>query len=485
MHSRSEKRSPWRALIVLAVVGAAVAATAASAQHARTATGGGMTPAVEAGPAWQLEGAVTPGAQPGPLLGCQKRQAPGTLPLLSCYGPDQIRAAYGFQPLLSHGINGAGRTIVIIDAYGSDTLQSDLATFDAYFGIPATTVNVIYPDGPPLPTDPGTAAGWKGETTLDVSWAHAIAPGATIDLVVAKSNNDADILSATKYVADHNLGDVVSQSFGEAEQCMDPSLLAQQHKLFERMSNEGITLFASTGDDGAGQFSCDGTQLIKAISTPASDPNVTGVGGTSLVATPATANPDGSVKSVGGSYQSESAWNEIASLGELVATGGGVSSIYKKPAYQSLVPSLRKSNMRWLPDISYNAAINGGVLAVYTCDVGDPQCGGSVGQFFFIFGGTSAGSPQWAALVALTDQLAHGRIGPINSELYLLGSNPLASKFLHDVTTGDNSVPDLGAGTGTPIVGYPATPGWDASTGLGSPKADALVPALLASGLFH
>ena len=88
-------------------------------------------------------------------------------------------------------------------------------------GLPATSLNVIYPDGPPLPTDPNNAFGWAAETTLDVSWAHAIAPAATIDLVVAKSNNDADILSATQYVADHNLGDVVSQSFGEAEQCMD------------------------------------------------------------------------------------------------------------------------------------------------------------------------------------------------------------------------------------------------------------------------
>ena len=123
---------------------------------------------------------------------------------------------------------------------------------------------------------------------------------------------------------------------------MDPTLLAQQHKLFQKMSERGITLFASTGDNGAAQLSCDGSEYIKAISSPASDPNVTGVGGTTLIATPPTAKPDGTVNTVGGTYQSESAWNETALLGGPAATGGGVSSIYKKPLYQYLVPSIRR-----------------------------------------------------------------------------------------------------------------------------------------------
>jgi subtilase family serine protease len=475
---RSHSRKPWRALIVLAVLGAAIAASAASAQHSsRAAAGGSKTPAVMAGPKWALEGTVTPGVQPGPLRSCQTTGI--------CYGPDQIRVAYGIQPLLNKGITGAGRTIVIIDAYGSDTLAADLATFDSYFGIPATTVNVIYPDGPPSPTTVANLDGWKGETTLDVQWAHTIAPGATIDLVVAKSNNDADILSATKYVADHNLGDVVSQSFGEAEQCMDPRLLAQQHQLFQRLTDRDITLLASSGDEGAGQDTCDGSAYFKAVSTPASDPNVTAVGGTSLVATPATAGAGGIVANVGGTYQSESVWNEVALFGDAVAGGGGVSVLYHKPDYQFLVPAIRNSNMRWIPDIAYNAGVNGGVLAVYTCEAGDPSCGTTVGQVFFRFGGTSAGSPQWAGLIALTDQLAHGRIGEINRELYVLGATPFASSVFHDVTVGNNSIPNLtpylGAPYGTPIAGYSATPGWDAATGWGSPKANALVPALVAS----
>ncbi len=486
MHGRTLRPRARRGLIALVVAAAVIAAVGASAHHASAVAVGHMTAAVQSGPKQVLVGPVTdPSAQPGPLRSCQKRFVPTAVePLGACYGPDQIRNAYGFQTLLNHGVTGAGRTIVIIDAYGSDTIVEDLAGFDTYFGIPASTLNIIQPDGPPSATTPGNLFGWKGETTLDVEWAHAIAPGATIDLVVAKSNNDDDIFSAQKYVSDHNLGDVVSQSFGEAEQCVDPKLLDKTHRLFQRMAGQGMTVFASTGDQGSAQFTCDGSAYFKAVSSPASDPNVTAVGGTTLVATPATANADGSIASVGGVYQSESVWNESATFGDAVAGGGGVSVIYKKPAYQFLVPAIRSSNMRWIPDISYNAAVNGGVLAYYTCEVVDPSCGFD-GPVFFRFGGTSAGSPQWAGLVALTDQLAHGRVGEINSELYLAGATGFAPKLFHDVTVGTNAIPDLtpslGAPFGTPISGYAAAPGWDASTGLGSPKADALVPALVAS----
>jgi subtilase family serine protease len=426
-----------------------------------------MTPGAGGGSAMAVVGAVEGDAQPGKLRGCQTTGV--------CYGPDQIRVAYGFNPLLSHGVDGSGRTIVIIDAYGSDTLAQDLSTFDTYFGIPAGMVNVIYPDGPPSPTSAANLAGWKGETTLDVEWAHTIAPGATIDLVVAKSNNDSDILSATQYVADHNLGDVLSQSYGEAEQCMDPSLLAQQHRVFDQLSRENITLFASAGDWGAAQITCDGTALFKAASTPATDPDVTAVGGTKLVAQPATADANGFVAAIGGNYLSESVWNE----GTGSSTGGGVSVVFPRPDYQA--PIVKDSHMREVPDIAYNAAVNGGVLGVYTCEAGDPNCGPLVGQFFFRFGGTSAGSPQWAGLIALTDQLANGRVGAINKALYRIGKSSVAPVFFHDVTTGDNSVPASSI-PGTPITGVSAGPGWDAATGWGSPIAYALAPALAASG---
>jgi subtilase family serine protease len=419
------------------------------------------------------EGAVAdPTLQPGPLRACQKRQTPS--PAGSCYGPDQIRVAYGFAPLLAQGINGAGRTIVIIDAYGSNTLTQDLGLFNGYFGLPSSQVNVIYPDGTPSPTTAANAFGWKAETTLDVEWAHAIAPAATIDLVVAKSNDDGDILSATKYVSDHNLGDVVSQSFGEAEQCMNASLLAQQHALFDRMTAQGITLLASSGDQGAALPSCDGNSYIKAASTPATDPNVTAVGGTQLIATPATGDANNIVTNVGGVYQSENAWNE----GVGSSTGGGVSSIFARPDYQA--PVVKDTHMREVPDVAYNAAVNGGVLGALTC--GPSECGLPLATYFFRFGGTSAGSPQWAGLVALADQMAGGRLGALNKTLYHLGQRNTASTLLHDVTLGNNSVPADPSVPGTPITGFAAVTGYDEATGWGSPIASVLVPALAKPG---
>jgi subtilase family serine protease len=454
------------ALALLAIAVGAAATSHASARH------GSMTPTIGGHPKFtlidRLDGSQ---AQPGPLRSCQLA---GT-----CYGPDQIRNAYGFQPLLDRGLTGAGRTIVIIDAYGSDTIQSDLDAFDAYFGVAPTTVDQIFPDGPPSPTSVENRFGWKGETTLDVEWAHAIAPGATIDLVVAKSNDDADILSATQYVADHNLGDVVSQSFGEAEQCMDPALLRAQHALFQRMTAQRITLLASSGDSGAAQPGCNpGQPAFKAASTPASDPNVTGVGGTDLTATRPTGDATQHEVTPGGQYVSETVWNEGAGR----AGGGGISVVYPRPIYQAL--AVRDSRMREVPDVAYSASAAHAVLAVLTLDPDEAVLFGvPPGTFFFGFSGTSVGSPNWAGLIALSDQLAHGRVGFINTELYILGATHFGSSFFHDITTGDNSVPADPSFPGSPIPGFAAKPGYDAVTGLGSPKANALVPALVVSAL--
>lgn len=164
-------------------------------------------------------------------------------------------------------------------------------------------------------------------------------PDAAITLVLAKSNEDADILSATRYVVDHGLADVISQSFGEAEECMDPALLRAQHELFQRATAKRITLVASSGDDGAAQPSCDGTDLIKAASTPR----------------------------------------------------------FQRPLH---LPS------RGVPDVAYNGDVFGGVLVAFGVNIGPGTGPGS----FFIVGGTSAGAPQWSALTALTDQVAH-RLG--------------------------------------------------------------------------
>lgn len=446
-HPRTRRRSALGAL----AVAAAVAALAASASSGATASHV-MSPASGAATLRDSIGQPLAGADGAVHFGCQSTSPAG------CYGPDQIRVAYGVQPLLDKGLDGTGSTIAIVDAYGSPTIQSDLAQFESLWGLSAADFQVVEPFGVD-PTSPANASGWAGETSLDVEWAHAIAPGAKIELVVAKSNDDGDILDATQWILDHNAADVLSQSYGEAEQCMDPAQLTRQHELFKAMSRKGITLFASSGDQGAGIPTCDGSAYFKATSTPASDPYVTSVGGTQL-------NADGT----SGAYNSETTWNESTTFGDAVAGGGGVSTVYTRPSYQAPV---WKNGMRAVPDVSYNAGVFTGVIAVLD---------GS----YYRFGGTSAGSPQWAALAAIADQIAGGRIGALDKALYQVGKNGKASSYFHDVADGStNGIPDLtpylGAAYGTPIEGWDAVPGYDLATGLGTPIASTLLPYLAAN----
>jgi len=343
---------------------------------------------------------------------------------------------------------------VIVDAFQSPTIQHDLDLFNQVFELPAATVNIVAPDGlTPFDQNNANQVGWAGEITLDVEWAHAIAPAATIKLVLAKSNDDADILSATKFAVDHNLGDVISQSFGEAEQCVDPKIEKKQHKVFDKATARGITLLASSGDQGAAQPSCDGSTFIKAASSPATDPFVTAVGGTLLDADGLT-----------GAYHSETTWNEPRFE---AATGGGFSINYATPAFQKQL----HLSARGVPDVAYNAGILTGVLAVWSTSGQGPN-------LVFRFGGTSAGSPQWAGLVALAGQLRHARVGYLNPQVYALSRvGPIYTALFHDITTGDNTFHGEAFGDPT-ILGFPAATGWDASTGLGTPKANTLVPVL-------
>ena len=405
-------------------------------------------------------------------FGCQFRPITGTAGP-RCYQPSQIQNAYGYSGLLASGVNGSGQTIVIVDAYSNPFVAHDLMFQDAEFGLPAPpSFTEIAPQGVPKfnPAD-ANQDGWAEEITLDVLWAHAMAPGANIVLDEAASNQDADILAATKYAIDNNIGDVISQSFGEAETCMDPALLAQQHALFQQAVDKGITLFASSGDSGAAQSTCDGNGAIESASTPASDPNVTGVGGTTLSASDSA-----------GIYVGETAWTEqlfgcnppAVAPTDINCSGGGFSSIYPRPSWQA---SQNKNKMRGVPDVAYNAGVNGGVLT--HCGICNLLNGieASNPNVFFIFGGTSAGSPQWSGLIADADQMAGHSLGNINQRLYQLSQaqKTYAADF-HDITTGNNDVAEIGG------AGFNAGPGWDPVTGLGSPNAANLLPALAKKG---
>jgi subtilase family serine protease len=431
-----------------------VASRAAIVSH----SAGRMTPDTSSPLAYKYQGRVS-GKSSAALFSCQE---PGAE--TNCYTPQELAAAYDIPSKLT----GAGQTIVIIDAFGDPTVTQDLNVEDSTFNLPAANLNILYPSGQPT-FDPTNAdeVNWSGEIALDVESAHAIAPAARIDLVISKSDEDADILSALKYVVKHRLGSVLSQSFGEAESCEAPSITKADHMLFEEAADEGVSVFASSGDNGAAQSSCDGSTLIKSVGLPAADPWVTSVGATSLTAAQPT-----------GAYESETAWNDVYG-----SSGGGYSTIYSAPHYQaSFLRGLghgRSSHGsdwrpgRGVPDVSYSGDVNNGLLIAWS--QGDPtQVGG-----IYLFGGTSAGSPQWAAITALADQAAYYPLGFLNRKLYAIGNGPWYSYVFHDVTTGNNTISFVDPSNDTEtITGYSATKGWDPVTGLGTPDVAHLIKVL-------
>lgn len=394
-----------------------------------------------------------------------------------CYDPQQIRNAYQIAPLIKAGINGRNRTIVIIDAFRNPYAWSDIQIFDQTFGLPDPIFNQIAPQGAPtFDINDADQVGWTVESDLDIQWSHAIAPKANIILIDAKSDQDVDIYNATKWAVDHNIGDVISQSFGEAESCVDPNLEAKQHALFAKAVAKGITLFASAGDDGSAQLNCDGTTYIKSASSPANDPLVTAVGGTNLNADLKT-----------GAYISETAWNDAfsgcgpdASYG---CGGGGFSTIYARPSWQQNVAGTNPTR-RGIPDVSYNAGVQGGVLTHAGALLASLGLSPTDATKFFIIGGTSAGSPQWAGLGVLADQLAGHRLGNINPTLWQIGKTAgLRDAAYNDITVGSNRFGFLDdSDMLVTIPGYNARNRWDAATGWGTPKANVIVPLLAALG---
>ncbi|GAC1427173.1 MAG: hypothetical protein NVS4B1_13280 [Ktedonobacteraceae bacterium] len=386
----------------------------------------------------------------------------GSAVLPRCYSPAQIRNAYHVQPLLNAGITGKGHTIVLIDGYASPTLISDLHFYDQLYGLKDPKINIIQPFGPASFDFSATI-----ETMLDVETAHSIAPDATIDLVIgdtSKARTGQDFLTillrVTQYAVQHNLGDVISQSYGVGETCVSPAYVQAELQIFKEAQAKHITVLASSGDNGAATVLCDknlhGLKVGQGIDLPASDPFVTAVGGTTLNATLQT-----------GKYVSETAWNEDkVGAG---ATGGGVSSLFGVPTYQQGVTGLKR---RAIPDVAYNGDPLTGVPVVVSIQ-------GTT--YITPVGGTSAGSPQWAALVVLANQYAGHRLGFLNDAFYRISQTSSAyAKSFHDITVGNNSVLTYD-NNGKPVVlpGYAARTGWDAVTGVGTPNATGLVHLLV------
>lgn len=342
-----------------------------------------------------------------------QRGSPGS------YTPADLRAAYNLNPLYEMGLNGAGETIGVVGCDSFNLL--DLRTFESLYGLPAVPVTEVDVDGGPTGSDI--------ETTLDLEWSNAIAPGASlrfygfdcslqgfIDTMATATNEDAAA--------------VISISLGACEVTLPPAFIAAAENALAVAASQGQSVMVASGDAGA--FECGGS--TPSVSYPGSSAAVTSVGGTSLFLS-------------SGSYGSESAWGAWSGCnGAPCGSGGGLSGVIARPSWQSAV---NPSGLRGLPDVALNA---------------DPRTGNVVffqGVLQSGWGGTSIATPQWAGITAIASQAAGHRLGNLGPSLYgcaLAGARSTPASPYHDITTGGN-------------LYYNATPGWDLATGWGSPNA--------------
>ena len=386
---------------------------------------------------------------------------------LACYRPGQFQQAYDLKSLYAAHLNGRGRTIVIVDSFGSPTIMSDLATFDQNFHLPAPpNFTVLQPVGKVPPFDPtnATMVNWAVETSLDVEYSHAMAPGASIVLLetpVAETEGTVgfpEIIAAENYAINNHLGDVISQSFGATEQTFSSpaALLGLRSAYFNAQANN-VTVLASSGDDGVTNARFNGTLFThRVVGWPSSDPLVTSVGGLQLHLDPQ-----------GNRTLSDNVWNESYLFGDATAGGGGPSAVFTRPTYQDGVKSIVGLH-RGTPDISLSAAVNGAAL-VYMSFAGLP------GPGFYLVGGTSEAAPQFAGIVAIADQAAGHDLGLLNPQLYAMGSG---ASGLPDITTGNNTVTFNQNNHNYTVPGFNAVSGYDMASGLGTVDGARLVAAL-------
>lgn len=342
------------------------------------------------------------------------------------FSPAQISQAYNFNQIyFSNGTikgDGSGQTIAIVDAYSQPNIAGDLQTFDSTYGLAAPpSFQVVNQNGGSAL--PAASQSWGLEISLDVEWAHAMAPGANILLVEANSNQYSDLMTAVNYARNQPGVSVLSTSWGGGEWSSETSY---DNYFTTPTGHQGITFVASSGDAGS----------AGAPEYPSVSPNVLAVGGTQLTT------------DASGNYVSEVGWS---------GSGGGISAYESQPSYQQGVVTQTSTN-RAVPDVAYNASSNS-PYAVYDTS--------SYGGWIEVYG-TSAGAPQWAALVAIADQgralTGQGSLDGASQTLPTLYQLPQSD--FHDVTSGSNG-------------GYSAGTGYDLVTGRGSPIANLVVAGLV------
>jgi subtilase family serine protease len=453
----------------------AAAAPAGSAATRPDSTAGSTAPGIITKPGAVRVGTAT--QSPPTTAFCVKNFR------IDCFSPLQIRTAYNLAPVYANKVTGKGETIVIVDSFGSPTIAHDLGVFDKAYGLPAPpSLKVITPAGAIRPWNANNSdmTGWAGETTLDVEWAHAIAPGASILLVETPVSETEgvtgfpQIVEAEDYVLAHHLGDVISQSFSATEEtfghspAQDLATINKYHlrAAYVRAAHDGVTVLTASGDSGVADVGLnESTYFSRPVTSwPDSDPLVTGVGGTQVIE--------------GGNHNyTQVAWNDTyntttqgAIFGNAgpnpLAGGGGLSVLFSRPSYQS-APAVQSvvGTQRGVPDISMSGSCSGAVNTYQSF----PETGVPAGWYPVC--GTSEATPEFAGIVALADQVAHHSLGLINATLYTLSAEKQPG--IVDITKGDNGVSFTQGNPPktTMLKGFDALKGYDLATGVGTVNA--------------
>jgi subtilase family serine protease len=431
------------------------------------------------------------------------------------YQPSELHTAYNVNSLYAKGFNGAGQTVVIVDAWGSGTIAQDAEAFSQIYGLPDITSSnfqVVKGDGifnnNGVPNRP-SIGGWALETTLDVEWAHAMAPGAKIALVVSPNGPNSPhgqgggpLFEAVNLAVARGLGNVVSNSWSTLEGFISPAATATMEGILKQAAAKGIDVNFASGDSGDNILATGGFQTVD---YPASSPNATGIGGTSLFL-----NPDNTIRFQTGWGNNLTRIADLASLGTPPVVpplplgfqggaGGGSSLMFAKPAFQSALAG----TTRQVPDISMVADPFTGVEIIQTLDQGSgPQL------FVEVIGGTSVATPVFSGVMAVASQKAGHGLGQAAPLLYGLSSG---ITDVVDVTSPGNVTGIIdGTPVGAAALAAPlgnttnfvsalynspfstrwfvitfgtdssltTGPGWDNVTGLGTPDGESFVTAI-------
>lgn len=382
--------------------------------------------------------------------------------------PADFYTIYNLNPVAGQSITGSGRSIAILGR--TNILTADIQQFQTAMGLAANLPQVTITN-----SNPGRVSGDEGESDLDLEWAGAVAPGATIKFITSKSTASTDGIDlSAQYAVSNNVADIISLSYGACETDLGTAATNFYNSLWQQATAQGITVFVSSGDSGVA--GCDSGSASTAtggrsVNGLCSSPYSTCVGGTQFND---TANPSlywgsSNASNLGSalSYIPEVVWNESANVSGgsgLWASSGGVSSVFAKPTWQTAL-GVPADGMRDVPDVSLSAASHDGYL-VYSSDNTTNT------RTLYTFGGTSASAPSFAGIMALINQKAGARQGNANPRFYQLSAAQASGgpAPYHLVTSGNNSVPGL--------TGYSAsttTPYYNLATGLGSVDGNVLI----------